>query len=365
MKIGILTFHFACNYGAALQCYALQRYLIQAGHQVAVVDYRPKAVAGGYKWFDLRRFWGSNPVRFWRKTASELKVIGSRRRRYVAFDTFVRENLTLTKSVRDVSSMSELAASFDMIIVGSDQVWNKRITAGIDRLYWGDFVRETHTSLVSYAASMEDGFDNESVTAVKRLLKNFDALSVREDSLRDRLSPYLPDKSIATVADPTLLLDETEWDSLISDPVVEEPYLLLYQVRTSDKAIEAATVLAQRMGLKPVFLSAKPELANSPEVADASPEKFVNLIKNASYVVTTSFHGTVFSVIFKKNFICVSVKDGKNRRQENLLEALGLSDRMVSDVPSSELPDIDWANVGNRRQELLESSFDYLKSCGL
>ena len=365
MKIGILTFHFACNYGAVLQCYALQHYLTVAGHEVSVVDYRPKSVSEGYRWFDIRRFWGATPARFWRKTKSELKVIGSRRKRYSAFDSFVSRSLTLTEPVYDKDSMAALAKDFDLIIAGSDQIWNTRLTNGIDPIYWGAFQRGSGTSLISYAASMEDGFSNETKAGVSSLLTGFNALSVREESLKNALEPYLDGRKVSTVVDPTLLLDKDQWSSLASGPLIKEPYLLFYQVRRSEKARDAAVELARRKGLKPVFISAKPELENSPEVAESSPEQFVSLFRNASFVVTTSFHGTVFSLIFEKDFICMPVQDGRNSRQENLLSSVGLPDRNIEELPEGDLPTIDWNTVAQRKQDMLESTYEFLKSCGL
>ena len=360
-----MTFHFACNYGAVLQCYALQRYLSMAGHEVSVIDYRPEAVADGYRWFDIRRFWGATPVRFWHKTLSEVKVIGKRRRRYAAFDTFVRESLKLTAPVWNRSSMSSLGEDFDLIITGSDQIWNSKITKGIDPIYWGDFKRRTQTAMASYAASMENGLDSETADTVASLLNRFDALSVREENLREALQPLVGNKSVWTVVDPTLLLDSSEWKSISSEPLIKEPYLLFYQVRRSELARQCAVELARRRGLKPLFLSAKPELENSPEVAEASPTQFVSLFRDASAVVTTSFHGTAFGIIFEKDFLCVSVPDGKGSRQENLLASLGLSDRIVSEVPQTEMDSIDWDAVRERKAAMLESTYEYLKTCGI
>lgn len=365
MKIGILTFHFACNYGALLQCYALQKQLAACGHQVVVVDYRPKAVAGGYRWFDPRRFWGATPVRFWRKTTAELKVIGARRRRYAAFDEFVRRHLDLSAPVSGPEDMSVMARDFDLLIVGSDQVWNRRITGGTDPVYWGAFGREAGTSLVSYAASMEDGFDMATEEAVRKYLPGFDALSVRERSLCRRLESCLPERKVRVVADPTLLMEPSSWDEVTGEVPVDVPYLLFYQVRKSVQALGIAEQMAARLGLKLICLSAKTELENSPEVISASPSCFLALFRHASFVVTTSFHGTVFSLMFRKEFLCVEVGDGKGSRQDDLLSAFGLQGRTVASLPDEKLPDIDWDVVEAARRNIIAGSFEYLKDCGV
>lgn len=364
MKIGILTFHCACNYGAVLQCYALQEYLSSCGHDVKVIDYRPASVTGGYRCFDIRRFWGATPCRFYSKTKKELSVIRARKFRYSAFARFVESRLPLTPRVRNERDAGALAGGFDMVIVGSDQVWNPRITGGIDPMYWGDF-DHGHSSIISYAASMEDGFSSQVEEAVRKYLPSFKAISVREDQLRDSITSVLPSSEVATVVDPVLLLTSSQWDRLPEGKMPEYPYLLYYQVRRSPKAYEIAQTEARRMGLELVCLSAKVELENSDEVISSSPEDFVSLFRNASFVVTTSFHGTAFSVLFHKEFVCVDVADGKGSRQRHLLEGLGLSDRIVSTIPEYPMPSVEWQDVERRLDVMRQTSIDFLKSAGL
>lgn len=365
MKIGIITFHYARNYGAVLQCYALQKVLLSAGHDVTVIDYRPSSVAGGYKVFDIRRFWGATPAKFLRKTRKELRVIGSRRRRYQAFENFVGSELRLSRTVRGISAMENISRDYDMLIVGSDQVWNTKVTKGIDPIYWGGFKRLDKTGLISYAASMEDGLCHETVDAIQRFLPSFKAISVRENCLANTLDGILKSVGTETVVDPTLLLDASEWNTLAQEPVISEPYLFFYQVRKSEEAYQLAKRLASDKGLKLVVLSAKPELENSLEVQCASPSDFVSLFRHASYVVTTSFHGTVFSLIYGKPFWCVDVNDGKGSRQMDLLTRLGLSDRVISDVSAIKDMDIDWDDVHEKMTDMTEMSFEYLKRCGV
>ena len=159
----------------------MQRFLVESGHDAVVVDYRPAAVADGYRWFDIRRFWARTPGRFIQKSMSEIRVIGNRKRRYRAFGDFLKTSLVMSGHVKGVDEMAALAGEFDMLIMGSDQIWNRRIIGGTDRIYWGDFKRPSSTRVVSYAASMEDGMDADVVAAVRRFLPGFDAVSVREE----------------------------------------------------------------------------------------------------------------------------------------------------------------------------------------
>lgn len=365
MRIGILTFHFACNYGAVLQCFALQRFLSSCGHEVEVLDYRPSAVADGYRWFYIRRFWGSNPARFWRKTSTELKVIGSRRRRYAAFAEFVDSFLNVSDPLRDAAAVEAYSHDLDMIIVGSDQIWNPRITGGIDHVYWGAFGRNPDTRIVSYAASMEDGFGDDVKNAVKQYLPSFTAVSVREAGLAARLVELDVLDEVSVVSDPVFLLNHDEWNAVSSPRLVSEPYLLFYQVRRSQKALNVAKEMAGRMNLRLVCLSAKVELENSDDAICASPSDFISLFRYADKVVTTSFHGTAFSVIYHDDFICVEENDGKGMRQKNLLDSLGLAGRLAGDFHIQELPSVSWEEVDSKVLEMRYDSCDFLKNCGL
>jgi hypothetical protein len=338
-----------------LQCYALKTYIASLGHDVSVIDYRPKAITDGYKWLDIRRFWGRTPSRFIEKTRAELKVITSRRARYTRFAEFVSSHLNLSPRVfaADPSTLQD----YDLIIVGSDQVWNTTITKGYDPLYWGEF---THSKgqLVSYAASMEDGAVDEKEVSAR--LKHFNKVSVRELSLAERLTPLVDSGEVTAVVDPTLLLGRDGWDRL-QGREIEGDYLLFYQVRRSEKAYRAAQQLAKKKRLRFVCLSAKPELENSPELAAASVEDFVTAFRNASYIVTTSFHGTAFSLIYEKDFICYEVEDGKGSRQRGLLSALGLDARITSDPEG--LRPISWEDIRERMSVLTSKSKLFINDC--
>lgn len=355
MKIGILTFHCACNYGAVLQCYALRTYIASLGHDVSVVDYRPKALVDGYKWFDIRRFWGRTPSRFIEKTRAELKVITSRRARYSRFAEFVSSHLNLSPRVYTVDS--SVLQGYDLIIIGSDQVWNITITKGYDPLYWGRFNR-AKAKLISYAASMENGMIDQKEVLAR--LKNFDKVSVRESSLATQLTSLVNSSDVETVVDPTLLLGRDKWDKL-QGRRIEGDYLLFYQVRQAPEAFRAAEDLARKKGLRLVCVSAKPELENSPELAAASVEDFVTAFRNASYVVTTSFHGTVFSLIYEKDFVCFDIEDGKGSRQRDLLSALGLEERVTSHL--DKLGAICWKDVRERMSLFTAKSKLFINNC--
>ena len=318
-RVGILTFHFARNYGAVLQCYALQQTLWALGFEAGVIDYRPRSIAKGYKMVDIKRFWGRTPSKFLRKTRRELQVLGSRRARFGAMEDFVQKRLCLVS-----------AEDCDTVIVGSDQVWNPALTDGkMDRWYWGQALKGKH--LISYAVSMENGLQLLKDEQLREALERFGAVSLREGTALERARSLRQDA--CQCCDPVLLPDVRLWKSLAATSRICEElgeYLLYYQVRKSTEGLEMAQRLSAARGLRLIILSAKVEDENSPEVAAASPEDFLALLLGASFVLTTSFHGCAFSVLLHRPFLALSLGDGRDSRIAGLLQQIGLQSRSIS-----------------------------------
>ena len=152
MKIGLLTFHCAHNYGAVLQCYALQETLISMGHEVEVINYRPKYLIASYKRFELHRFISLNLINSLKNSIKEALLAGRRFRRYKAFEEFITNRLNLSERV----NANNIPSKYDIYIIGSDQIWNPKITKGFDSVYWGQFkFPKERRRYIAYAASME------------------------------------------------------------------------------------------------------------------------------------------------------------------------------------------------------------------
>ena len=320
MKIGILTYHFARNYGAVLQCYALVQHLSAAGHDVSVIDYRPRVLEKGYKVFDIRRFWGRTPARFFKKTARELSVIADRKKRFDSFESFLQDSFRLVPACE--------ISSFDLVIVGSDQVWNTKLTEGHDRLYWGNF--STEGMIASYAASFGDLGCIDKNASEDLFKRNFSCVSFREESALNAF-PDVPGARVDI--DPVFLPDRSLWGRLADSSGISigSPYLLLYLVKPSDEARFFAREEAEKRGLGLVVLSAKLEMENSAKVAAASPADFVRLFHDADYIVTTSFHGSAFSIIFGKEFRSFNAS-GDSRIPEMLASKESLDRRRTESI---------------------------------
>lgn len=353
MKVGILTFHRAHNYGAVLQCYALQFFLKSLGCDVFVIDYKNERLLSCYKTWDKRRFLSKNPFTLFSKSYKEFFLIKHRRTRGEKFDYFINNFFKLCES-----STSNIL-SLDLIIVGSDQVWNTHLTSGFDKMYWGDFEIRKGAKIISYAASIEEYWENSYNTKVRLLLNKFDAISVREPKTAEVLNRIVG-KEVMVSEDPTLLLDPGIWIDLAQRPSLNCKYLLLYQVRNTKEGEIYARNVARKMGLKLICLSARIDQTNSKECIDASPIEFLGWFRYASYVICTSFHGTVFSIIYKVPFVSLKLSDGKDGRVESLLKQLDIPERLVNINTEKSLPDLNWNRVHSRLNHLRDSSIQYL-----
>ncbi len=360
MKIGILTFHAAHNYGAVLQAYGTQEYLRSLGHDVEVIDYRPEYLMIPYKLIDSKRVIYASPVKTLKRLLGEIMIFRRLFLRYVRFNKFIKQRLNLSEKVLDV-----IPPDYDAYIFGSDQIWNPKITKGFDGVFFGAFPAKKGSRKIAYAASMEAiDLSTEEKSFFTKALQNLDTIGVREFQLQELLQP-LSSKTITTVLDPTLLLESSVWDKITVKPKIKEKYVLVYQVRLNDGTLQIANDIAKQIGGVVVQLVGNVNWKNiKHRYQSASVEEFLGWIKYADCVVTTSFHGTVFANIFNRPFYTVSLHDGGDSRSGSLLRNLGLSERLVPIHDTSKLvfSEIDYSEVNTKLSKIREGSFNFLKS---
>lgn len=322
MKIGILTFHCAHNYGAILQCYALQECLAMFGFEVEVIDYRPEFLVNPYKVFQRYRFSLRHPYRLPYEIYREVKYALPR---WVRFEKSIKNLLKLSKQYKEVPG------SYDVYIIGSDQIWNTRISRG-DINYFSAFqFKKQSKKYIAYAASMEAlSLSSQDKELCERYLPNFDAIGVRESNLLGLLKPFY-NGWMDEVLDPVFLLSKEQWANVARHPRVDEPYVLLYQVREDKRAEMYAEQIAIERKCKLIELCSFVKRNDSVGIAfqTSSVEEFVGLFMNANFIVTSSFHGTVFSIIFEKKFYALKLGDGADSRIEQLLRTFNLDYHLV------------------------------------
>lgn len=362
MKIGIFTFHRATNYGAILQAYGLVSYLKKQGHDVKVIDYKPEEMGILYAPISVPTLY-----RKLRRIALNIYMIPTlpaRAKKRDMFWRYTESHLPLTAKVHKEEDIPVL----DAIIVGSDQVWSTKFTGGVDKFYWGQFDKKT-ARLISYAGSAAEDMDGSFYnTDNARLLNRFDAISVREDELKEYLQKTLPHMQIYKVLDPTLLAGREEFETLAKEeekPV--EPYVLIYQViRNKDNEIQQyARLVADKLGCA-IYEIKKSQLHITKNGVTRvvkgliNPSGFVNYFKNAQYVITTSFHGTAFSMLYNRPFSVVSVCPEVDSRAADLLLQLNLNERMLKLPQESFSMKIDWETVNNRLNQLRKPSMEFI-----
>lgn len=353
MKIGILTFHRAHNYGAMLQTYALQKYLNKLGHKVYVIDYFPLSFKRTYR----RNFPAlpRNPFYLCKILKDELFIHKDRIKRYDSFSNFMESNLNLYP-YKDGFDGHE----FDHIFIGSDQVWNKTLFRGFDKMFWGTGLKCKYSS---YAASMAwYRPEKEEISIFLRHIENFNNISVRETDAMEYLK-QITTKKINVVCDPTLLLSEEEWNDLSNKTIETERYVLCYNLVRSAECYKLAEAIAKERGCKVLHLVASANISN-PEGAltTAGPQEFLSYFKQAEYVVTSSFHGTVFSLIFKKQFYSLTPSKLVGR-VASLLNVLNLQDRMYAPQQLIEMPMINYDEVNNNIKDLVLKSKNFVDEC--
>lgn len=365
INITIITFHCAINYGAVLQAYALQSLLNRYAGNVTIADYMPfSIVAQNIPHFKRCAFHSfihsSNKIKY------ILKIPFSVLQFYcLGYKSKLAKYVIFKKNYFHLQNFEEnLSESNDIIVLGSDQIWNPRLT-NWDRTYFYSNYPKGNTKVISYAASIgNDHSTQEELDFLRENIKNVDCISVREETAQKVLSSIC-NKPITTVLDPTLLLKSTDtaWQQLISDNKYGR-YVLLYQMSDDPNTLKICRHISRLLNLKIVEVLASPFGRHNfnfhKHITTAGPAEFVTLFAYAEYVVTSSFHGTAFSLIFNKQFVTVAHPTAGSR-QKDLLARIGLPDRVVSSVEDLPATDIDYSLVNARLDVERKKSFDFLE----
>ena len=352
--IGVLTFINTLNYGAELQAYALTRSVSLMGYNCELVNYECPSVSSR-ETPRFPTFSGlSNPKHF----IGQLLKFPELKARAKGFQRFTKNHIPLGTKVHNASDIHSL---YDCVIVGSDQVWCPQITGG-DMTYVLDKAHHVKQRIISYAASFGDkSFPSNYIDRFSAALSFFDALSVREERGIEILASLGITDAVVSI-DPTLLLDKSEWERLIQRPAhIPHRYVLAYVVSERDQTIRYAKEAAAKLGLDLLYIDAysgRP-VRNARNVGAVAPDEFLSLIHDAELVVTSSFHGLCFSILFNKQFrYCLSAKK-QNSRLYNLAAQLGVDNY---DIMNTDLSDhIDFVEVNRQLGQLRKESINYLK----
>ena len=365
MKIGILTQPIHTNYGGILQAFALQTVLTRWGHEVYIVNRDNRTLM----WLLIHRC-----IRFLCDMIgrdyilpmnNELRLLQSEQR------SFIEKELHLTSRVNTTRSLKKLCQSLNLqgYIVGSDQVWRPDYSPNIGN-YFLDFVSSRQVFRVAYAASF--GIENwtfspSETKRSKELLRLFDGISVREHSAVELCNRFL-DVRAELVLDPTMLLDIDDYEKHCIESF-SSGELFCYFLDENEIKRQLISCVCAQTGLRHYFCmpaqkaTTRNMRTNLDECIFPSVEKWLSSFKNARMIVTDSFHGCVFSIIFNKPFWACGNKARGNSRFLSLLSLFGLEKRLID---LNEITDfdfnapIDWETVNIRRKEMQVSSLRFL-----
>lgn len=341
--VGIMTWLHNGNYGTVLQAYALQQYLRKQGYSVTNIDFNASTTEKVknllYRGNSAKLFLEKFDIAMTQRSAdSEKQKVKERR-----FQEFINNNFNLTKRISTYKSLSQYSDCFESYVCGSDQIWSPVL---LNTPYYFDFVSDNRKK-IAYACS----FGVSSVPLRKsriitELLKRYDRISVREQN-GQKIIKDLIGVDVPTTVDPVFLLDDREWDKIAKDSCIAGEYVFAYFLTYNSSYIELAKKVARKLDVKLVMVPVTKEEYNvEAELAqDVGPAEWIGLIKNAKVVLTDSFHGCVFSLLYEKPILIFkrfadSNKESQNSRIYTLIKQYGLQDRLV-DITTYDFDGLD------------------------
>ena len=375
MKVGLFTYHFSENYGALYQAYALRQWLLQSGIEAEFVNYHPSYVEEGGA---LDRPWKPS---LWRKNVTILyvkqaylrrRLFGNRSQR-AQFEMFRREMLGVTgPRLRNVEDLVPEMAQYDILVCGSDQIWNPSIQRGLDPVYFLDIPGTDDIHKVAYAPSFgRTEIEPEFHDKLPRLVSRMNGISVREATGLDILEKAGIERDRCLVMpDPTILLGK--FDELIkseTEGALSDDSVFCYALRTDETIREVAEETARLTGgMLQAPRSPHQRWRDIGEGIAPGPLEWLQTLARSRMVVSNSFHGVALSLVLNRPFIAVGLpgkRVGMNARVQNLLTVAGLTDRfLTTSEPEAiraltDMP-IDWESANDRLEAVRAEAEAYL-----
>lgn len=343
MKIGILTFQFAHNYGALLQAYGLRQYLKTQGYEVEILNYIPPKV---------RKEYSMNPfvaVRSLRGLVSLTIRNAKRVKQFQLIRKFQMENLCCGKALYTSKELQNQMEQLDCVVVGSDQVWNTALTGEISDYYLDVVAPELRK--VSYAASFgTDTIQPFQQQLLRKHLQHYHSISVREDKAKEIIRQYT-DLDATVVADPVFLISKEQWKEFALKPVgmkENELFVVYYSLKDNPSLARMAEKQAKERNAKLFMIhpTAANQKVRGKQLYNVGPREFVWLIAHAECVVSNSFHATAFSTIFNKTLYYQEV-EGLGSRVKSLFNQLDVDTTLQNHC-------IDLSEVESTKVEALQ-----------
>lgn len=369
MKVGVLTLPLWNNYGGILQAYALTLTLNRLGHDVIFLDVKRNKLKKSHAFIQNLRRWLKNKVLSkagpYYPNQTELEFISNKTR------NFVEKKINPSSGWMQLSELPAFSQGLDAIIVGSDQVWRPEYCPSIEFYFLGFAPKNIRK--ISYAASLGTDdwrFNDQNTLIAKNLLQKFNAVSVREKSAVDLIRDNM-EVSAVQCCDPTLLLDTADYLNIADIPNMSSggEGLFCYILDPEESRMQGLENIGASLGY-PIFYN-MPKTFNKYFAKDPESyvfpkvESWIECFQKSDFVVTDSFHGCVFSIIFNKPFIAIANIDRGYTRFESLLEIYNLKDRLfksISDIdPNILKKEIKWDSVNITKAQQKQYGIYFLK----
>lgn len=354
MNTFTVTFHHSNNYGALLQAYALQQAVTKLGFENTIFEYPYND-----KFYDKVSL--KNPKTIYSNFSKFIRKDKIKSRQN-SFDAFHKKRMKLSRIYNSMDDLRNDLPDADILITGSDQVWRFSGNKEFIPARFLDFGAD-NLKRFSYAASIEKlNYTDEQKEKVKQYLKKFSGVSLREESAKEYICEITGIDAIR-VLDPVFLLSKDEWNSIAKTPRVTEPYILCYQVQSNPRMQELVDFLKKKYNLKVVSVlpSSYNWIKADFSFFDVSPEEFLGLYNNAEIVVSASFHGTAFGLLYGKPTYGL-VKSNSASRIKEILSLFSQSDFCID--ADSKIPLVEEFDLKNVNEKLLkekECSLEYLR----
>lgn len=354
MKTLTVTFHHTTNYGAVLQAYALQQHILSLGHENVILETKLGSKKKKKK-LTIRQLY-LNYLSWLRREESH-RLSGY-------FSDFHKNRMRLTRPYVSMTDLRDNPPDVDCLITGSDQVWNfATVPSMLDSrlLRFGD----ESSIRFSYAASMEElCLSEKQKELLKDSLSRYKGISVREQSAKEYIESFTP-YNCQRVLDPVFLLSKDDWNKIAVDPRIKGPYILCYQVQRNENMQKVASRLRKQTGFPIVSIcnGSIKWIKSDYTFYDVSIEEFLGFYRDASYVISASFHGIAMGLVYEKPVYAL-IKQNRANRLKDIMNLFGLGDFIVRQGESvcvKQYQEDDLRGSKENKEALIKESKDYLQ----
>lgn len=359
----IFTYHRPYNYGAVLQSLASLNAFDSMGIRIKIVDYRDPRI-------EYERHYIKTPVNFSpyeiKKAIRAIYLLPVEVKRHLAFDLFERKNYKLTSACKSLEDIEKVCADADFLISGSDLIWNWELNKVPSPVFFLQFFLKKKVSRISYASSMGSRYiPDDLVQTYKKYLESYNKISVREESCKSILEK-LTDKEIQVVLDPVLLFDHEYWNRYRESIKLPEKYICVYDVEYNPELDNIVKYVHSILKIPVVHFGYRKRYVNNEKfMYTVGPGKFLDILSHSQIVITNSFHGVAFSIIYNRNLWCVP-HSTRGARMIDLMNKLGMDDRIVYNLNSDmkkdrALDNINYESINKKLDEWRALSWSFIK----